>query len=412
MPAHRRAAAVLAAALALLIAAGLAAWWLTRPAARPAPARMTLAPVDYGALDGWAEDDQAPALAAFLISCRRFNGWEDARRLGPPALGLAAADWKPACAQAAGVPAGDGAAARAFFEAAFTPLRVDVGGETGGLFTGYYEPLLRGSLTRDATHRVPLYRRPDDLIGVELGRFDPDLAGKTVAGRVAGHALEPYPDRAAIDAGALPDELALVWVDDAVDAFFLHIQGSGRVRLDDGSELRLGYAAQNGRRYRAIGRELLREGALSRENVSMQSIRAWLEAHPERAAAVMGTNPSYVFFRVLDGPGPLGALGVPLTPGRSIAVDRRYLPLGGPIWLESARPDADPAKPDRRLHRLMVAQDTGGAIRGAVRGDVFWGHGDEASEIAGRMKHPGRWYLMLPRAAALRAVAGLARRAD
>lgn len=406
MSERRPGPAALALAVTFLVALGFLAWWLTRPAFVPPPPKISFSPSGFGALKGWADDDQAAALAAFLISCRRFGRWADAHRVGPPELGLSAADWKPACAAAPAVPAGDTAAARAFFEAAFTPLTVAWGGETQGLFTGYYEPLLRGSRRRDDRFRVALHRRPDDLVRVELGRFDPALQGKRIAGRVVGAELEPYPDRAAIEAGALRDELALVWVDDPIDAFFLHIQGSGRVRLEDGGELRLRYADQNGRRYHAIGRELIRRGALSRETVSMQSIRAWLQAHPEEAAAVMGTNPSYVFFQELRGPGPLGALGVPLTPGRSIAVDRRLLPLGAPLWLEASHPDADAGRPDRPLNRLMLAQDTGGAITGAVRGDVFWGHGDEAYEIAGRMKHPGRWYLLLPKAAAARLAGG------
>jgi len=206
--------------------------------------------------------------------------------------------------------------------------------------------------------------------------------------------LKPYEDRKAIVEGALdPRNLEIVWVDDPVDAFFLQIQGSGRVTLEDGRVMRLGYAGQNGHPYVAIGRELIARGALTRETVSMQSIRAWLAANPAEAAALMNANPSYVFFRELPGDGPVGAQGAALTPLRSLAVDRRFVPLGTPVWLDAEHPDPGTA----RLRRLVVAQDVGGAIRGPVRGDLFWGHGDAAADLAGRMKSPGRYYLLLPK---------------
>jgi peptidoglycan lytic transglycosylase A len=394
---------VVALCCATALVAGLGAWWLTRPIAPPRPVETVYRVVDFAQLVGWAADRQEQALPALAQSCRRFNGWPDEQHLGPPALGLSAADWKAACAALAALPAEvDSARARAFFEAEFRPVEVRAGRDPRGLFTGYYEPLLQGSLSRDARHRVPLYALPGDLVQVDLGRFDPELKGRRLAGRVEKGQLMPYPDRAEIEAKGLAEAPVLVWVDDAVDAFFLHIQGSGRVSLADGGELRVGYAGQNGRPYHPIGRELLRSGALTRDNVSMQSIRAWLEANPGQAQALMNGNPSYVFFRALQGPGPLGALGVPLTPERSLAVDRRAMPLGAPVWLETTRPDVEADKPEHPFRRLMLSQDTGGAIRGAVRGDVFWGHGPAAYEIAGRMKQPGRWYLLLPTAAAVR----------
>ena len=219
---------------------------------------------------------------------------------------------------------------------------------------------------------------------------------------MADGALEPYATRAEIDGGALAAQgLELVWVDDPVDAFFLHIQGSGRVTFEDGTRRRLAYAATNGHNYFSIGRRLVALGALSCEDVSMQTIRDWLAANPERASEVMHENASYVFFRWLDEgqatEGPVGAQGVALTAGRSLAVDRRFVPMTVPIWLAGAAPDPHPAREDRPLRRLMVAQDTGGAIRGPVRGDVFWGTGDEAGAVAGRMKHEGRYWLLLPR---------------
>jgi len=323
----------------------------------------------------------AQAARAFALGCGRLTG-----RGG---------GWAAPCRAVAATPPADADAARRFFERWFRPYAVaDDAAGPDGLFTGYYEPELRGAAAPDARFRIPLYARPDDLVTAELGRFDPALAGKRVTGRVEGGALVPYPARAAIDRGALAGRVRpLVWVEDAVDAFFLHIQGSGRVTLPDGSLMRVGFAATNGRPYTAIGRRLVEAGALAPNAVSMDSIRAWLAAHPARGAAIMAENARYVFFRRLDGPGPVGALGVPLSAGRSLAVDPAAIPLGAPVWLETA----DPLDPARPLRRLMVAQDTGGAIKGAVRGDLFFGAGPDAARRAGAMKRPGRYYVLLPR---------------
>jgi membrane-bound lytic murein transglycosylase A len=362
--------------------------------AREPEERLVLRPASFPDLPGWGADDPSPALAAFLRSCRRLLG----RPPGEP-LGIAgtAGDWQPVCAAAARVP--DGAeAARAYFEERFQPFAASSGDDPEGLFTGYYEPLLHGSRKRSGRYRVPLYVRPPELVTVDLGAFRAELEGQRLAGRVEDGALVPYPDRRAIAEGALAGrDLELVWVDDPIDAFFLEIQGSGRIRFEDGKEMRVGYAAQNGHPYFAIGKDLVERKALKKEEVSMQSIRRWLEEHPDEADDVMERNASYVFFQKLKGEGPLGAQGVPLTPGRSLAVDLAHWPLGVPIWLDARAPSPRPGEPDQPLRRLLVAQDTGGAIRGPIRGDVFWGHGEEAAEVAGRMKHPGRMWVLLPR---------------
>jgi membrane-bound lytic murein transglycosylase A len=279
------------------------------------------------------------------------------------------------------------------------PFRLADNDDASGLFTGYYEVELHGSRRRSAHYAVPLLLRPPDLVMVELGLFRPDWRGQRIAGRVEHGQLRPYPTRAAIEDGALAHRgLEFLWVDDPVDAFFVQIQGSGRVVLDDGSVAQIGYDGQNGRPYVPIGRVLADRGALPRDAVTMQSIRAWLAAHPDQAQGVMNANPSYVFFRQLQGDGPIGAEGVALTPGRSLAVDRAFLPLGVPLWLDLA----DPAAPGGHLRRLVVAQDTGGAIRGPVRGDLFWGYGDKAAARAGMMKDRGSYYMLLPRAVAAR----------
>jgi membrane-bound lytic murein transglycosylase A len=360
--------------------------------------RLVLEPARFTDLTGWGEDAVAEALPALLLSCRRISRLPDEAGMGGAGFAGTAGDWKPVCAAAARVPAGDSSAARAFLEEHLQPAAATNNGRALGLFTGYYEPLLHGSRRRGGKYTVPLYIRPPELVMVDLGDFREELRGQRIAGKVVGGNLEPYPGRREIDAGALAGrKLELVWVDDPVDAFFLHIQGSGRVRLAEGGEMRVGYAAQNGHPYFAIGRDLIDRGALEREEVSMQSIRQWLEEHPEEAAEVMQKNASYVFFQKIEGEGPLGAEGVPLTAGRSLAVDRKFFPLGLPLWLAASLPPAAEGQPGRKLRRLMVAQDTGGAIRGPVRGDVFWGHGEEAAELAGKMRHRGRMWVLLPK---------------
>ena len=394
---------VWAAVLSLFVLiAACAPLSIPQPSPEPPRAdRLHLAAASFADLPGWQGDRQGDALRAFLRSCDKLLRRKSAAALDGAIPGTAGA-WHGVCEAAGAHGVQDHQAARHFFEDWFRPYAVLNNSRDSGLFTGYFEPELQGALTSGNGYDIALYRRPADLVTVSLGRFRDAFAGERIAGRVVNGALQPYPTRAEIDGGALAGRsLELVWVDNAVDAFFLHIQGSGRVRLEGGDARRIAYAASNGQPYLAIGRSLVERGALVREEVTMQSIRAWLEANPGAAPAVMRENNSYVFFRWLGGKsaelGPEGAQGVPLVAGRSLAVDRKYLPLGAPLWLDASAPDADPSKPDRTLRRLMVSQDTGGAIRGPVRGDVFWGTGREAGEIAGRMKHQGRYWLLLPR---------------
>lgn len=355
---------------------------------------LVLTPVDFAALPGWAGDDHAAALAAFDRSCARILRADAARAFSRNIDAGTMGDWQAVCN--ARPEARDAQTARQFFETWFTPhsARAD-GGSDVGLFTGYYEASLRGSRTRGGAYQYPLHARPDDLVMVELGDFRDELRGQRIAGRVAEGRLRPYEDRARIIAGDWPHaDKVLVWVDDPVDAFFLHIQGSGVVQLDDGGIMRVGYAAQNGHVYYAIGRELVKREILPKEEVSMQSIRAWLAANPESAAQeLMNLNRSYVFFHEITGEGPLGAENVVLTPGRSLAVDNGKMAYGVPVWTDIPPPQ-DGAEP---INRLMIAQDTGGAIRGAVRGDVYFGYGPEAEALAGVMKSRGRYWMLLPR---------------
>ena len=359
---------------------------------KPAPKKLlSLKSASFADLPGWANDDLTTFPQAFKKSCDRILKSSADRALGPLKEAGQIKDWQPLCREFLSTPPSQ---LKAFFETRFTPHQVLSNGAPEGLFTGYYEASLRGSKTRQGPYQTPLYARADDLVMVQLGEFRDDLKGRRIAGRVIDGKLKPYESRAEIVSGDWPhNDKVLVWVDSPVDAFFVQIQGSGVVQLDDGSVMRIGYAGQNGHVYYAIGRELIKRGSLTTETVSMQSIREWLEANPSQADEIMNTNASYVFFRELKGEGPLGGEGVGLTAGRSLAIDRSLLSYGLPVWADIA----EPVPGVGRLQRLMVAQDTGGAIRGPVRGDVFWGYGPRAEMLAGPMKSKGQYWVLLPK---------------
>ena len=358
----------------------------------PAEPRLDIRVTNFAALPGWAEDDQRAAYETFRDSCTALQRRD---RSAPWTIGTISgtnADWIDLCRLPA--PGPSAAEARAFFEQNFVPLAISDREKDTGLFTGYFEPELKGARARTGRFATPLYRRPPDLVTADLGAFRDEFKGKSVTGRIEGNRFVPYPARAIIEQGALAGKkLEILWVDDPIEAFFLHIQGSGRVVLENGELVRVGYDAQNGQIYRAIGRDLVERGAMSADQVTLDSIVAWLRANPGEAQALMNKNPSYVFFREIQGRGPLGAQGVPLTPGRSLAVDRKFHMLGAPVWLETTHP-----RTGAPLQRLMVMQDTGGAIVGVVRGDFFWGPGPEARANAGPMKQQGRMYVLVPRA--------------
>ncbi|MGB0670213.1 MAG: murein transglycosylase A [Rhodospirillales bacterium] len=378
--------------LATVLLVALLAACAPRPPAEP---ELGLRQTLFTDLAGWAEADGRAALAAFARSCVALAKKSPDAEIGPQ--GLKAAAWQKVCAALPVTNPVTAAEAKGFFERHFQPFAVfDAASPFGGdgLFTGYFEPELRGSRKAHGPYRTPLYQTPAGFVTVDLGLFSADWKGRTLNGRLQGNQLFPLPSRAEIVAGALANQgLELVWVDDPVDAFFLQIQGSGRVALAEGGEMRLGYAAKNGHPYRAVGRDLIAWGEVAKEDMSLQAIRDWMAAHPERQDDLMNRNPSYVFFRELKDAGPLGAQGVALTPEASLAVDPRFIPYGAPLWLETT----DPLRPETPLNRLVIAQDTGGAIRGVVRGDLFWGAGDRAARAAGAMKQPGRYTLFLPR---------------
>ncbi len=405
-------------ACAALAIAGLAGCVPPPTAAPPSPAaakhELGLTPVAFGALPGWQSDHPAEAMPGFIASCRAMASTPAEQPLGGQGdaakLGGAPALWRTACDAAGRVSPGDDASARAYFEANFQPYAVTdaaapEAAKAQGLFTGYFEPEVSGSRSPGGAYRTALLGRPGDLVQADLGEFSEDLKGRSVSGRVQDGHLVPYYDRSQIEGGALSRRrLELVWLADPIDAFVLQIQGSGRVDLPGGKVIRVSYAGQNGRPYVPIGRVLADRKQIPLDQVSMQSIRAWLVAHPDQAAEVMNQNPSFVFFREIDDlradQGPPGALGVALTPGRSVAVDRTFIPLGAPLFISTTDPLTGAP-----LQRLVVAQDLGGAIRGPVRADIFFGWGKQAEERAGRMRQQGTEYLLLPRGPAVQASA-------
>lgn len=355
------------------------------PAAVP-PVALPAAPFavsKWEMLPDWQAIDMQPSWTAFLQSCR-------ALKTKP--------GWQETCARADGLVQPDNTTLRSFFEESFTPYQVfNPDGSSQGLITGYYEPRLTGSRAKTDRFRYPLYAVPDDMLTIDLSEVYPQLEDLRLRGRLQDKRVIPYYSRADIDNGkAALQGRELFWVEDAVELFFLQIQGSGRIELPDGSLVKVGYAEQNGHPYISIGKKLVEMGELKLEEASMQGIKNWAQQYPEKLGALLAQNPSYVFFRELPNglSAPLGALGVPLTEAYSIAVDPRTVPLGAPVFLSTTYPNT--AEP---LNRLMLAQDTGGAIKGAVRADFFWGFGEQAGAQAGRMKQSGQMWVLFPKSA-------------
>jgi membrane-bound lytic murein transglycosylase A len=359
----------------------------------------TFEPVSFLDLPGWAHDDFAAALKAFLRSCERAlvadsGGASTGGREWRAAFARACADARRALTRRRAT----GAAARGFFETHFTPHRV-LHNASEGLLTGYYEPLLYGTRTPQGRFRTPIYRRPPDLVNL----IEESMRG--AQGQTLTHALKtdnglrPYPTRAEIDSGALKDRgLELLYLADPVDAFFMHVQGSGRIKLPDGTAISVSYDGKNGHPYSSIGRHLIDTGLLDADQVSLGGLAKWLKADPERAKKAMWHNASYVFFRELAGEkgnGPLGVLGIPLSAGRSLAVDASVHAIGTPIYVSA--PTLLHAPPAGPFHRLMIAQDVGSAIRGPERGDIFFGSGRAAGRCAGMTKHTGNFFVLVPR---------------
>lgn len=337
---------------------------------------------DWSGLAGFEQDNLAMAWSALRQSCSVLKRQEA---------------WRPACEAMDQSDTSSSDSIRAWLHEHFVPYQVtNPDGTDTGLVTGYYEPLLKGSRNRTDRYRYPLYAKPDDLVSVDLGNLYPELANRRLRGKLNGNRLVPYYSRGEIEIAKSPlTGRELLWVDDIVDLFFLQIQGSGFITLESGEGLHVGYADQNGQPYLSIGKVLIERGELTADKASMQGIKEWGRRNPEKLRDLLNTNPSYVFFRELPNglSGPLGALGIPIAAERSIAVDPRYIPLGAPVYLSTTYPNSD-----QPLQRLMLAQDTGGAIKGAVRADFFWGAGLEAGRQAGAMKQRNsRMWVLLPK---------------
>lgn len=358
--------------------------WPSAPHAEsPAEKRFSAAPTTFPQIPHWQDDNQGDALAAFQRSCTKLQALSSHAAVGTGIFMEKAAVWHRICRRAEGIATGDKVGAREFFESEFVPMALAYDGNPLGKFTGYYEPLMRGSWERKGPYREPIYGRPSDL---------PRDGGV-------------YPlTRRDIDDGALAGKgLERMYIDNPVDVFFLHVQGSGRVLMDTGETVALRFDGKNNQPYTAIGKVLVERGALTREEVSAPAIRKWLRENPDQARSIMQHNDSYVFFHVEPevAGGPVGAQNVPLIPERSLAVDTAFIPLGMPLWLDTALPASLYGRSER-YQRLMVAQDKGSAILGAIRGDVFFGFGDRAEDLAGHMNSEGRFIALVPKETAQR----------
>jgi membrane-bound lytic murein transglycosylase A len=351
------------------------------PVQPPVEYRGKLQPAAWSELPAWGRESVLPTLPAFLQSCQVLERQDE---------------WKAVCAGAQTLSGASERDIAAFFELNFDPHQVlNADDSASGMVTGYYEPLLRGSRVRTDKYRHAIYGVPADLVTIDLASVYPELKHRRLRGRIEGNRVVPYASRADIDRDASAAKgNEIVWVDDAIEVFFLHIQGSGQVELENGERVRVGYADQNGHPFRSLGRLLIDRREIPPERASMQGIKDWARRNPRKVREFLDANPSYVFFRELprDLSGPIGALGVPLTAERSIAVDPRVVPLGVPVYLATTYPNTS-----EPLNRLVVAQDTGGAIAGAARVDFFWGFGDAAGSQAGKMRQSGRMWVLLPK---------------
>ncbi len=403
--------------LFVLLVAVFAAFWALKfkksfiPAEKPVEVPVTLPeePVkppeiewkpaaSFQVLPGWNTTDLSASFKTFKVSCDIFFRQPATKEVGSKYFPLKAEDWYPACKAARKLSNPSNAEIKTFFTTWFDPGEFyEAGNAVEGLFTGYYVPLIDGSLKKTEEYTVPIYALPRNWVIIRLNDFDDNLPDRKLIGRVDGHHIYPFHTRAEINQGAIDEHApVLVWLNDQVDRLFLEIQGSGLIKLTNGREMAIGYAGQNGAAYTSIASVLINRGVMTRHNASMQNIRAYFKEHPEKVQDVLNQNKSFVFFEKQGKAGARGAQGAYLTPGYSLAVDRAWVPMGAPVWLDTTKPDAK-TKEQVPLQRLFIAQDTGGAIKGPVRGDVFWGNGEDAGAIAGRMKNKGRYWVMLPR---------------
>lgn len=392
---------------------------------------LVLAEVPFSSLPEWGKSTLKPSFLAFQKSCKSFLKQPADRSIGTRYIRLSVKSFQPACRAAMVLENPSEENTRSFFERWFQPMSffqtVDIGVENKpgnaipsdskfelsdscislqktknlapftGLFTGYYMPHLQGSLTKTATYTVPIYNLPSDLVRISLQLINPNSRGRMLVGRLDGKTVYPYYTREEINKGAIKKTASVIaWVENYLDRFILEIEGSGVISLPNAEKLYIGYAGENGAPYTAIAGILIKQGVMTKDNASMQKVERYLNDNPELLHDILNQNKSFVFFRKLQQKGALGAQAVTLSDGYSLAVDRKWIPLGLPIWLSSTRP-TEYGSEILPFHRLMIAQDTGGAIRGPVRGDIYWGEGEKARSIAGKMKNPGQYWLLMPK---------------
>ena len=377
-------------ALALLT---FSVWWFLPPKT----IKTTLQQASFTQLPGWKTAQLKQSFSAFRLSCKTFLRQDPEKWTGNQHISFQIKDWQPACRVAMELDTTSDAELKRFFQTWFTPVEFYQGKPIHGLFTGYFMPLLKGSLKKTPKYNVPVYGLPSNLVTAKLGLFKPEFKNKRIVGRVVGTQLIPFYTREEINKGAIRKIApVLFWIDSPMDRVFLEIEGSGVVDLVDGERMYIGYAGENGAAYTSIASILIKQGIMTRDMASSQHIKQYLDDHPDEIDRVLNQNKSFIFFHHLKTSAALGAQGVGLTPGYSLAIDPKWIPYGTPTWLSTTIPST---RDDKIIpfNRLMVAQDTGGAIRGTVRGDVFWGAGKKASFIASHMQDQGRYWLLLPR---------------
>lgn len=356
---------------------------------------LLLQKVDFGDLPGWSKEDFAQIISTFGKNCQTINK-NKSTYIYSSAIKIKTADMQKICQRFLNKGIDSGAEMKTFIESEFVPYAITDNGNPEGKFTSYYEATIRASFEKSTKYKYPVYGKPQDLIEINLRDFGADLPNTRLVGRVEGRRFVPYYNRRQIEQNGI-DAPVLLWGDDLVDIHFMQIQGSAIAQMDDGSELRIGFADSNGHKFKGIGGILLEKKLIEPKDASMPKIREWLRKNPQKAENLMRENDRYIFQRISDADGPVGALGISLTAGRSLAVDNQYLPLGAVLWLDTVSPDKE------KIQKIVFAQDIGSAIKGIVRGDYFWGHGEEALMQAGRMNSAGRYYILAPKYSALKA---------
>lgn len=355
----------------------------------PLAENVRLEKTSFSALSGWQNEDFASVIEVFAKNCQVILR-NSKPYIYDAKIKISTPEYQDVCRRFANQKISDGKAMKNFIEQNFVPYAVTNNGNADGKFTSYYEAVIRASKTKHGAYQYPIYGKPNDLIEINLRDFDSELPNTRLVGRIENNKFVPYYNRKDIENGNI-NAPVLMWADDLVDIHFMQIQGSAVAQMDDGSEVRIGFADSNGRKFKGIGSILIEKGKIRREDSSMPKIREWLRNNPQKAKDLMAENERFIFQRLTDTDGPVGAYGISLTAGRSLAVDNRYIPLGSMMWLDSHNPD------NGKIRKIVFAQDIGSAIKGVVRGDYFWGHGEDALYHAGRMNSTGKYYILAPK---------------